>query len=103
MKPTALIAAILLAGCATTAADLRERAPSATYPTARPATEIVRCLTDRIRSFGQPNVIADQTETTLTFVDKGAATLVFSISPGQVRVWRLHGLVRFERVARACV
>jgi hypothetical protein len=93
-----------LGACATTGADLMERAPNATFHTDKPAEEVVRCLTSANRNYGNPMVVTDQTGTTMTFVDHAGTTMAWAISPdGTVRVWRLHGLVRFRGAAETCL
>lgn len=96
-----MLAALALAGCAATATDLRIRQPIGVYQTTRPPAEIVRCLVREIQT-GQPSVITDDTETTVTFSDRGAAVLVFAIASGAMRVWRLHSLTPHDRASRAC-
>jgi hypothetical protein len=104
MKLLPVLLAASLTACATTAADLRDREPLATYRTTHPSDQVVRCLTDHIRNYGQPSVIADAAETTLTFVDRNAAVLVWAIAAdGSVRVWRLHGLVPYQEAAQRCL
>lgn len=90
--------------CATTAADLRRNPPAATFQTTHTRDEVVRCLTDYIDSAGQPNVIATANETTLSFVNVSATTLVWAIgADGTVRVWRLNGLYPYQRAAERCL
>jgi hypothetical protein len=98
------LAFVLLTGCMTTATDLRERQPQATFHTDKPAAEVVRCLTGHIRNYGQPTVISDGTETSLTFIEGSAAVMVWAITPsGDVRVWRIHGLVPYQEAAQRCL
>lgn len=104
MMRYSIVALGLLTGCATTGVDLMRREPSATFRTTRPTAEVVRCLTEANRSYGNPSVIGDELETTITFIDHAGTTMAWSIRPdGTVRVWRLHGLVRYQAAAERCL
>jgi hypothetical protein len=105
MKLAAIsLVALALAGCSTTAVDLRRREPTATFQAARPPADVAQCISERISQIGAPSVFQGTSETTVTFTDKGATTLFVTITPtGAVSAWRLHPLVRGMDDVERCV
>lgn len=100
---TAPLVLLALAGCTTTASDLRNREPIATFTTTKPAALVAQCLGESVSSIGAPSIFQGPTETTITFVQRNATTLFVTIAPnGQGRVWRVNATVRYKDAIARC-
>lgn len=103
MTRTALLAALLLAGCTTTASDLRDRTPVATFTTTKAPADVAQCIAESVSKIGSPSVFQGSRETTVTFVSESATTLFVAITPdGQGRVWRVNGLIPYKGALARC-
>lgn len=100
---TAPLVLLALAGCTTTASDLRTRDPISTFTTTKPAAVVAQCLGESVSSIGAPSIFQGPTETTVTFVQRDATTLFITISPdGQGKVWRVNGLIKYRDAIARC-
>jgi hypothetical protein len=103
VRNTLVIASLSLVGCSTTASDLREREPVATFHTDKPVAEVAQCLSESISRIGGPSVLQGQNETTITFVQQDATTLFIAISSnGDGRVWRVNKLIPYRGALDRC-
>lgn len=104
MRLAALFSCMALCGCVTVGSStLQSREPVATFHTSKSPGELIRCLTQEVRSYGEPSVVPTDRQTTLTFTYLGTAQLIFGIQPsGDVRVWRVTSLVRYQSAVEAC-
>jgi hypothetical protein len=100
---SAPFALLLLAGCTTTASDLRSKEPVHTFQTGKNPGTVAQCLAESISKIGSPSVIQGETETTITFVQQSATTLFITISKaGEGKVWRVNGLISYQGALRRC-
>ena len=103
MKKSIGFAAVLVAGCTTTASDLRTRPPVATYTTTKPAAVVAQCLAESVSSIGAPSIFQGAEETTVTFVQRDATTLFITIAKdGAMKVWRVNQLVKYKDAIARC-
>lgn len=99
----ACLFALFLAGCTTTASDLRDREPVHTFTTTKAPGDVAKCLAESVSKIGAPSVIQGSAETTITFVQQNATTLFIAISAnGQGRVWRVNQFVPYRGALDRC-
>ncbi len=99
-----LIGSVLLSGCvgvapdlaprqatvvSTTAAELRQRPPTATYRTAKPPQALGQCLNDRFTSLSRFSVLKRGSRHTLRFNENGVMRMLIDLQDnGVMTLWR---------------
>lgn len=96
--------AALAAGCATTAADLRDRPPLATVQGNRPPAAIAQCIAESVRRVGSPAIYQGADGgTVVTFQQRDATTLVVDIdAASRITVRRVNGLIPWRGAVERC-
>lgn len=99
----AIIPLLLLTGCTTTAAELKNREVVGTFQTNKPASTVATCLAETFSRLGAP-LILDHGETKqVSFNHDGSTVLMFTIAEGTVSVRRANSLLAYREKTATCV
>ena len=104
MKLIGPLAALFLASCATTPAEIRSRDVVFTGHTQRPPMEVANCLSDSFSNLGSPRV-SERTDGTLVEINHDGSTVIsFQIDgSGNVTGRRANSLLPIEKKATGCL
>jgi len=89
MKAALVLFGVVLAGCATTAEELRSKEPKAIYTTQRAPSEVAGCIAESFHALGPATVLNRAGRTTVTFQGSGTTGMAVDIEGGRITLWRL--------------
>lgn len=102
MRPLILIA-LALAGCTTTATDLRGQAAKEIFQTSKPAADVAACLAEHIVHVGAPTVTTTAEGSSVFFTQMAATTALITINrAGRIEVRTVNGLIPYRDAMLAC-
>ncbi|MHA3791446.1 hypothetical protein [Sphingomonas sp. YL-JM2C] len=97
-------AALLVTACATiTTSDVRQRAPTATYQTSKPANAVAQCLAENLGKFGNPSIYSTSAGLAVAFNLEGSTILLIDIENGGTVIVRRTGIMAYKRETEACL
>jgi hypothetical protein len=89
VKAAIVLAGPAVAGCATTAEELRLKEPKAIYTTTRPPSEVAACIAEGFHALGPAAILKVGERTSVTFQASGTTGMAVDIQGGRITVWRL--------------